>query len=263
MLFSRPAFPPPSLLFLVTTASDQDELTAIGLTVLLPGIIKGRGVRGPEGALICGALSMNAVGERLDGAAASQAFAISTSPVGPGGGGAGPWQRLWRPKLRMACPGTQDGVTGAWLRRLRLLRPVAYRAAPGGGARVSDPQLPRAQNQRRPGAQHTPYSAPAPSLRPALLPLAGLRSRALGSEAPPSVYCRLGNHSLPQSGRGWLVPAGELEFHLPQSTDGGSAQHRVANYYQCHGFSLSTSWGSSHSIVFIEDHVLGNGLGDP
>lgn len=180
----------------------------MGLTVLQRGI-KGRGVRGPEGAQSCGVLGGRAAGERLDGAAASQAFAPSVSPAGPGGGGSGPWLLLWRRKLREACPGPRDGVTRARFGRLRrpFADPAALQAAPGGGARASDAQLPGAPDQRRPRTLHAPHRAPAPSRCPTF------RGSALFIVALETIDCRN------RAAVGWFQQVNPFEFHLPRSLD--------------------------------------------
>lgn len=179
----------------------------------------------------------------------------------------------------MARPGPGGGGTCAWLRRLRLQQPAAHQdafpAVPGGGVRVGGSQLQqrRARVRFPPLAERAPLALQSPPPLCTQPPLAEgacpSPSPALRSEAPPTACSRLGNHFPAQSGhewrvRGWTKRVIPSECRIPdltcptllmsEDTEGGSAEHRAAGY-QRPASSLSSSWGLSHSTVFLRNHV--------
>ena len=129
----------------------------------------------------------------------------------------------------MARAGPWGWGTGAGLGRQQLSRPAAHGtpvlAVPGGGATGCSPQFPRPQEQRHAGTVSAPLAArarvpraPEPASPPRAAASRGKALRcpswALRSEAPPSVFCRLRNHSpgtiRPRmEGSAGLLPAGQ------------------------------------------------------
>lgn len=176
-------------------------------------------------------------------------------------------------------PGTPSGAPMGQ-ENWRAARAAAASAAsctpgrPPGGTRLQSPDVqPLAPLHLRAAPLQGPACAPHRAH-----PARAARLRLMG-EGPPfqgSTLCLLSpwkpfpHHDQASVSlfRGSLSPAGltpVLTCPRPLLDEGALKVEAYSTglsvTYQCHGSSSNTSWGCSHSTVFIKDHVLGSGLG--